>query len=188
MPDSTVKPSQAPGYILRTTVTHSRLLPVQSRHSFTYPVLSFFVSLSELESNKLSLLNGYLFSYGGAICRITGLRASGYLYEDGGKEKSIRIKLVRVLEDFGIHDAISMSDAWIMTMPSYLGYEGTNPLTVYFCYMDGRLWTIVLEVCMIFYPRFAHAQTQYLKIHNTFGERHVHILQIGKDEETPDRG
>ena len=25
-----------------------------------------------------------------------------------------------------------------------------------------------------------------LQIHNTFGERHVHILEVGKNEEIPD--
>ncbi|KAH9984716.1 hypothetical protein BJV77DRAFT_1089086 [Russula vinacea] len=63
-----------------------------------------------------------------------------------------------------------MDDAWILTMPSYCGFEGINPLTVYFCYRKDRpqLWVVVLE------------------IHNTFGERHVHILEVGKNEEPPD--
>ncbi|KAK7446978.1 hypothetical protein VKT23_014191 [Stygiomarasmius scandens] len=54
----------------------------------------------------------------------------------------------------------------MMTMPSYLGFEGINPLTVYFCYKPGGvLWLVVLEV------------------HNTFGESHVYLLEIGKGED-----
>ncbi|THH13483.1 hypothetical protein EW146_g6738 [Bondarzewia mesenterica] len=167
-PDATVPR----GYILTTTVTHSRLLPADSRHAFTYPVLTFFLSLSALELGRLSLLRGFLFSYGGVAFRFTGLRASSYLFEDGGKEGSIKAKLTTVLQDFGLENAGEFWDAWIMTMPSYLGYEGINPLTVYFCYKknDVKLWAVVLEV------------------HNTFEERHVYILEVGKNEETPDRG
>lgn len=39
-------------------------------------------------------------------------------------------------------------DVWILTMPTYLGYEGMNPLTVYFAYKkDGSPWLVLLEVC-----------------------------------------
>lgn len=59
-------------------------------------------------------------------------------------------------------------------MPSFLGTEGINPLSVWLCYekddVEGRgkerkLWTVILEV------------------HNTFGERHVYVLETGKGEE-----
>ncbi|KAG8730841.1 hypothetical protein FRC10_002319 [Ceratobasidium sp. 414] len=56
-------------------------------------------------------------------------------------------------------------------MPSFLGFEGINPLTVYFCYEEGQdhVWGVVLEV------------------HNTFGERHTYILQVGKGEDEGDK-
>ena len=136
-------------YILRSITSHARFLPVDSRHAFTYPVLSLLLPLSALESGQLSLLNGFLFSFGGIHGRILGLRSAGYLYDDGGKEPSIRKKLVGVLEQFGIELAGErMDDAWILTMPSYFGFEGINPLTVYFCYRKDcpELWIVVLEV------------------------------------------
>lgn len=42
-----------------------------------------------------------------------------------------------------------LDDAWMLTMPSYCGFEGINPLTVYFCYSRTRgdkLYAVVLEV------------------------------------------
>ena len=58
-------------------------------------------------------------------------------------------------------------------MPAFLGKEGINPLSVWFCYdkQDDRatgerkLWSVILEV------------------HNTFGERHVYVLEVGKGED-----
>ena len=178
-------------YILRSITSHARFLPVDSRHAFTYPVLSLLLPLSALESGQLSLLSGFLFSFGGIHGRILGLRGAGYLYDDGGKEPSIRKKLVEVLEQFGIEFAGErMADAWILTMPSYFGFEGINPLTVYFCYRKDcpELWIVVLEVSVI-HIHCSHRFWSHLialQIHNTFGERHVHILEVGKNEEPPD--
>jgi len=39
-------------------------------------------------------------------------------------------------------------------------------------------------MCFSIHADFVEQQ----KIHNTFGERHVHFLEIGENEETPDRG
>jgi DUF1365 family protein len=139
-----------PAYILRSTTSHARFLPADSRHAFTYPVLSLLLPLSALESGYLSLLNGFLFSFGGICWRILGMRSAGYLYDDGGREPSIRRNLVNVLRDFGVEDAEGrMDDAWILTMPSYCGFEGINPLTVYFCYRKNMLWIVVLEVSIL---------------------------------------
>lgn len=153
-------PSSNPvhAYLLETTVTHARLHPSPSTHKFTYPVLSFFFPLRTLECNRISLLNGWLLCYGGIRARLIGLRADNYLYDDGSKEKSVRRKLGKVLRDFDVADAgigkvfegeEPRFDAWMMTMPAYLGFEGINPLTVYFCYHDDapdELWIVVLEV------------------------------------------
>ena len=136
-------------YILRSITSHARFLPVDSRHALTYPVLSLLLPLSALESGHLSLLNGFLFSFGGVRGRVLGLRSAGYLYDDGGKEPSIRKKLGEALGQFGVELAgEQMDDAWILTMPSYCGFEGINPLTVYFCYRKDcpKLWIVVLEV------------------------------------------
>jgi DUF1365 family protein len=175
-------------YILRSITSHARFLPVDSRHAFTYPVLSLLLPLSALESGQLSLLNGFLFSFGGVHGRILGMRSAGYLYDDSGKEPSIRRKLGEALRQFGIEPAEQMDDAWILTMPSYCGFEGINPLTVYFCYRkEGpELRIVVLEVSVFRCPINSENRLTAQKIHNTFGERHLHILEVGKNEEPPD--
>lgn len=70
------------------------------------------------------------------------------------------------------HQRLSADDyeVWAVSMPSYLGFHGINPLTVYYIYRkrndkrDG-LWLCLLEV------------------HNTFSERHLYVLPAGKGED-----
>ncbi|KAJ6578852.1 hypothetical protein DFH09DRAFT_1030747 [Mycena vulgaris] len=154
------------GYVLENQVTHARLLPTASKHAFVYPSLSLLLSLDALENHSLDLARGWIFGYGGRWARLVGLRPDPYLTPDGG---SLRQRLETVLRDRGF--AGELDDAWVMTMPSLLGFEGINPLTVYFCYRPGgELFMTVLEV------------------HNTFGEAHVYCLEPNKDEEKPARG
>ncbi|KAF8300175.1 hypothetical protein DL93DRAFT_2233835 [Clavulina sp. PMI_390] len=67
--------------------------------------------------------------------------------------------------------AARIGEIWTMTMPSFLGFAGINPLTVHFCYEqvvseeNAPLLLVVLEV------------------HNTFGERHVYFLEVGNRED-----
>ncbi|KAH9943764.1 hypothetical protein B0H21DRAFT_810161 [Amylocystis lapponica] len=154
------------GYIVHSTVTHARLLPSESAHAFTYPLLGLLLPLGALEAHALDLARGWLFGYGGLWGRVTGVRAQAYLEDSVGKDsRGIRAKLCDVLTANG-HDAQLTGEMWMLTMPSYLGFEGINPLTVYFCEKaGGELWLVVLE------------------IHNTFGERHVHVLEVGTAED-----
>ncbi|KAK0431887.1 hypothetical protein EV421DRAFT_1720072 [Armillaria borealis] len=156
------------GYVLKNQVTHARLLPTLSKHTFSYPTVSLLVSLNALESGKLDLGYGLVFRYGGLWGRLTGLRAEPYLSPQVGIE-SIRDKLNALLASHEYGEGM-LDDAWMMTMPSYLGFEGINPLTVYFCYKAGVFWLTVLE------------------IHNTFGESHVHVLEVGKNEDSCSAG
>ncbi|KAJ7701545.1 hypothetical protein B0H17DRAFT_1244335 [Mycena rosella] len=160
-------PSCPRGYVLENKVTHARLLPVRSKHAFTYPTLALLLSLNALEDHSLDLAGGWVFGYGGRWARLVGLRASPYLCPTGG---SLRQRLETVLLDRGFTDGLG--DAWMLTMPSLLGFEGINPLTVYFCYRpDGTLFLVVLEV------------------HNTFGEAHVYCLEPGtREDKEPARG
>ncbi|KAL6308937.1 hypothetical protein BKA93DRAFT_724674 [Sparassis latifolia] len=154
-------------HILHNQVTHARLLPTRSAHAFTYPTLFLLLPIRALEAHALDLGCGWVFGYGGVSWRLTGLRPQGYLMPDA---RSVHAKLVELLEQHG-HDARLFRDAWMMTMPSYCGLEGINPLTVYFCYGDGAaLWMVVLE------------------IHNTFDERHIHFLEVGVNEDPPPKG
>ncbi|KAI8990412.1 hypothetical protein BD414DRAFT_483556 [Trametes punicea] len=168
-------------YILENTVTHSRLLPRSSTHAFSYPTLAYLLSLNALEAHALDLGQGWLFGYGDTSWRLTGLRSGSYLLPDnhtasGGcdtrkTKRSLKVKLAEVLEMHGFNATrirawTAEGDAWMLTMPSYVGYEGINPLTVYFCYSArGELEWVVLE------------------IHNTFGEKHVHVLEPGTHED-----
>lgn len=132
-------------YLLHNQVTHARLLPANASNAFTYPTLAFLVSLDALEKGDLDLGYGWIFGYGGIWGRIVGLRSQPYLRKGAG---SIKDKLEALLSDRGVLNGTNMlGDAWMLTMPSFLGFEGINPLTVYFCYDgEGTFWATVLEV------------------------------------------
>ncbi|KAF4568244.1 hypothetical protein EYR40_010358 [Pleurotus pulmonarius] len=158
------------GYVLRNKVTHQRLLPEPSSHRFVYPTVCLLVSLSALEKGALDIGRGWLFGYGGLFGRFTGLRPDPYLTAGGskGNGSTIHGRLIQVLLPRFANAAELLVDSWMMTMPSFLGFEGINPLTVYFCYNSaGNFWLCILE------------------IHNTFGESHVHVLEVGRDEDIP---
>ena len=139
--------SRPQGYILQNQVTHSRLLPADSAHAFTYPTLSILVSLNALENSSLNLASGWIFSYGGIWGRLVGIRPDPYLTKSFGRACTIRSKLEAILKDRDYSNIEEyFQDAWMMTMPSFLGFEGINPLTVYFCYGLDRLKLVVLEV------------------------------------------
>lgn len=148
----------ASAYILENRVHHTRSLPPESAHSFTYPTLSLLLSLSHLEAGILDLGGGILFEYNKRgktrwRLRVLTIRPQPYLQDSPGsstkgkESPSIRSKLEMVLRRFD-YDATLLDGVWMLTMPCYLGVEGINPLTVHFCYKHGetRLWLVVLEV------------------------------------------
>ncbi|CUA73027.1 Glutamate-ammonia-ligase adenylyltransferase [Rhizoctonia solani] len=160
------------GYILTNQVVHARLLPVESKHAFSYQTMSLLLSVSALENKTLNCgWRGVIFGYPGIWGRMTGLRPQTYLRDQIGSDAvvtaSIRQKLAELLRSSNM----KLGEVWMMTMPSFLGFEGINPLTVYFCYEKGKadVWGIILEV------------------HNTFGERHAYVLQVGKNEDGQDK-
>ena len=135
------------GYILLNKVRHYRFLPAPSKHSFTFPTIFLLLSLRALESHSLDLFGGYVFGYGGLFFRLTGIRPNGYLMPDkqGEKKRSILQKLITLLHERDVK--VEVEDVWMMTMPSYLAWEGINPLTVYFIYNPQRqCCLVVLEV------------------------------------------
>ena len=138
------------GYVLQNQVTHSRLLPADSAHAFTYPTLSILVSLNALEDYSLNLASGWIFGYGRIWGRLVGIRPDPYLANSYGKARTIRSKLETILKDRDYSKREGyFQEAWMMTMPSFLGFEGINPLTVYFCYGWDGLRLVVLEVWRI---------------------------------------
>ena len=192
----------AQAYILENVVTHARLLPAPSAHAFSYPTLALFVALDALEAGELELARGWLFGYrggagaGGKAWRVTGLRAGAYLFRDGDRDRGgrgelkgrkdirkgeqprgIKAKLRELLRQYGHghgHDGERLGGVWMLTMPSYMGYEGINPLTVYYCYVPAaegeeggereRLGWVVLEVRVFCYATLVRVRVRVLVV------------------------
>ena len=136
------------GYVVFNSVTHARLLPKEASHSFTYSTISLLVSLNALETHEVDLgPAGLLLAYGRRFGTLLGLRSKPYLREG---DRRIRDKLDELLRERRIlkDGRNAIEDVWMMTMPSFMGFEGINPLTVYFVYAQGSgtLWLVVLEV------------------------------------------
>jgi len=129
-------PDALPSVLVPAYTTHSRSLPTPSRHSFSYPLLYVAIDIDSLETGSLDRT---LFKYGSGL-KVLGLRSGAYL--EGSS--SLREKIDKLCGRF--------QNVWLVTMPSFLGFEGINPLSVWYCYND-KLECVVLEV------------------HNTFGEK-----------------
>ena len=181
--------STCDAYILENSVFHARHLPASSKHAFKYPTLALLLRLSSLESHSLDLCSGRLFGYSDAgsrfpWARITGIRPEAYLHDpesshsdsDGVRGSTIREKLNAILRRFKI-DPSDVEDAWMLTMPSYLGLEGINPLTVYFCYKgngirgvdgveqgDPALCVVILEVPVQFSQKYRFVKPSLSRI------------------------
>ncbi|KAJ3516474.1 hypothetical protein NMY22_g14205 [Coprinellus aureogranulatus] len=169
-------PRSAQGYLLHTSVTHARYLPVESKHAFTYPALYVIVSLKKLESNGLDCgytFWGWAFGYRRCRGRVMAIDPSGYLKSGTkGEKASIFERLAALLQlSFPGQSALDVEDAWMLTMPSCFGWQGINPLTVYFVYTRGSEGE----------NAFSHV---VLEVHNTFGEGHAYVLTVGIGEDT----
>jgi DUF1365 family protein len=136
--------------IIPAYTSHARHLPKPSKHAFSYPLLYLGVDVDELERGSLNL-PGRLLGYGGSPwTKILGLRSFGYLRP--GPE-TLRAKAERLLGEQGVAPS-DMARIWLVTMPSFAGFEGINPLSVWYIYSEKKeLSCIILEV------------------HNTFGEK-----------------
>lgn len=136
--------------VIPAYTSHARHLPKPSRHAFSYPLLYVGVDIDSLQDGALELPQR-LFGYGGRPwTRVLGLRSDGYL--QAGREH-LRVKVERLLADHGIAKD-EIAKVWMVTMPSFIGFEGINPLSVWYVYNgDRELRCVILEV------------------HNTFGEK-----------------
>lgn len=157
------------------------------------------VSLRALEDHSLNLgLTSksywpWAFGYGNSKRRLTAIAPRGYLSSGKEGEKG---RIIERLEEVLQRDRsrriprgpswgekeeeeeriVVVDDAWMLTMPSFVGWEGINPLTVYFVYSPskGRRKEDEEESVFTFVV---------LEIHNTFGESHVHVLKVGEEED-----
>ena len=115
-------------------------------HAFQYPLFYVAVDLDQLATNAL----GPVLSYNAP--GLLSLWDKDYLKGEG----SIRQRLNTVLDAKGL--AAEVARVTLLTVPRYFGYV-FNPVSFYYCYRaDGSLAAAVSEV------------------NNTFGERHVYLL------------
>lgn len=136
--------------VIPSYTSHARHLPTPSRHAFSYPLLYLGVDIDSLQAGALDL-PGRLLRHGGRpLSKVLGIRSDGYLQPGNG---TLRSKLEDLLEKQGLRRE-EVRKAWLVTMPSFIGFEGINPLSVWYVYNEEReLHCVVLEV------------------HNTFGEK-----------------
>ena len=143
-------PDDLQSVLIPSYTSHARLLPTPARHTFSYPLIYLGVDVDALEAGRLDIPMR-LLSYGGnPLTKVLGLRSINYLTPGAG---SMRSKLERLLLQQGMaKDQICR--AWLVTMPSLLGFESINPLTVWYVYDAMRQLSCVI-----------------LEVHKTFGEK-----------------
>ena len=130
-------------------VMHHRLRPV--RHRFTYRVFSLLLDLDELDAvdRRLRLLSV-------ERPNLLSFRAADHGARDGSPLKPW---VLAQLDAAGI--ALACPTVRLLCFPRLLGYV-FNPISVYFCYDDGRLAAMVYEV------------------KNTFGGQHVYSFKVAR--------
>jgi DUF1365 family protein len=165
------------GHIYQTTTDHARFLPVESRHRFSYKTLVVGCDLAALDNGKLDI--GRWFASGKRA--LLSIHSSGYVYADAGV--SIRDKLLLTLAARGVEQAPDR--IYTTSMPAYLGWEGINPLVVHYCYtraLDTEALELDLVVLEVSGP-FLVINFTLAQVHNTFEERHLYFLKVGKNED-----
>jgi DUF1365 family protein len=148
-PSNATKATERNGFIVVNRVSHSRYLPSPASHAFIYPTLSVYVDVNALTAGQLNVGNGWLFGSGTRPwSRVTNIRPSAYLLDDGVEGKTLMERLQDFFRLKGIDCSwLKEGGAWLLTSPSYMGYEGINPLNVWFCYgEDQKLRIVLLEV------------------------------------------
>lgn len=146
-----------PSLLIPAYTSHARFLPHPARHAFSYPLLYLGVDIDSLEAGSVDI--GRVVKYGGSpSTKILGLRSDGYLEKGPG---TLRQKVNSLLEERGARED-EVGRVWLVTIPSFVGFEGINPLSVWFCYkrngFGGQGGKRELA-CVI------------LEVHNTFGEK-----------------
>jgi DUF1365 family protein len=144
-----------PSLIIPAYTTHARFLPTPARHAFSYPLLYLGADIDSLENGSVDV--GRLVRYGGApYTKIVGLRGDSYLDKSPEQiNETLRSKVNRLLVDRGI-EKNGVGRVWLVTIPSFMGFEGINPLSVWYCYKPGEGRELAFVI---------------LEVHNTFGEK-----------------
>lgn len=149
-PIKTAQPQLCFGQVL-----HERLLPIQ--HRFAYRVFFLRLPLRAIARQPSLLQVSAWLSY-------NRFNLLSYFDSDHGDQAGIGQHglpwLDTLLAQHGIEDADG--EVWLHTFPRVLGYV-FNPVSFWFCERrDGSLRAVVCEV------------------NNTFGERHIYLLEHAK--------
>lgn len=118
------------------------------------------IDLDEAEAQNLDIPLRF-FRYGTSRA-ILGLRHEHYLSPSSSDKPRGRGAWKQELRELvSLHGVPGdeMGRVWMVTMPSYLGFVGVNPLSVYFCYKDRDEAGSTGLLCVV------------LEVHNTFEER-----------------
>ncbi|KAK8870102.1 hypothetical protein IAR55_000672 [Kwoniella newhampshirensis] len=156
-----------PSFFIPAVTSHGRHLPLTAKNTFSFSVLYVGVDIDTLESGQLNL-PFRVFAYSGhPATKILGLRSNKYLGKGEGRE-GFRARLNKFLITSGSRiRPEDIGKVWLVTSPSFVGYEGPNPLSTWYCYgkaQDGGEGSEL--VCVI------------LEVHSTFGEAHAYILKV----------
>ncbi|KAK4052497.1 hypothetical protein OIV83_002299 [Microbotryomycetes sp. JL201] len=167
------------GHVFRAKTVHARYLPVASRHQFSYPVLFFGLDLDSLERHELDI-DSRVFCYNasasGSKWQVCSIEPDVYFDPPVTDEQhqGIKYKLRKhLVQNLGPEEDVDKctESVYTVTMPKYLGFQDINPLTVHFCYSkDRHTLTNKMEIVA-------------LEVSNTFGEKHLYTLRVGKDED-----
>ncbi|WVQ81380.1 hypothetical protein IAT38_003504 [Cryptococcus sp. DSM 104549] len=155
-------PDALPSFFAPAVASHGRHLPGGARNTFSYSVLYTAVDIDSLGSGALDLPFRLLTFNGHPLTKIIGLRVEPYLKKG---HESFRSKLERVVGECGVGKD-RVGKVWMMSMPSLMGFEGTNPLTTWFVYEkgpEGETGELVVVV---------------LEVHNAFKESHCYVLRL----------
>lgn len=153
--------------LYRMSTYHARFLPKTSQHAFQYSTINLGVDLDALEAGRLDLGTRW-FAYDPDKWTWFAFRNNMFSCLPGSSEDQQRpsARVRALLQNRGVPQT-DMAKIYTVAMPAYAGFEGINPLVVHYCYdmPHQNLRVVVLEV------------------HNTFGERHIYVLQTGVDED-----
>ncbi|SCV71386.1 BQ2448_2974 [Microbotryum intermedium] len=183
------RPKRIGAHLYRAKTAHARYLPSPASHRFSYPVLFLGLDLDELEHPQRPLDQGRWFRYDSNLWSCMAIRPRVYLEppNTGGNATEhgqliddhtpIKTKLLRHLNKRGIPDDL-VHNVYTVTMPAFLGMQDINPLTIHYVYSLPNSMLAIGE------PRpERQLNVVVLEVSNTFGEKHLYVLQCGVDED-----
>ena len=121
-------------YLINYTTSHRRFTPAS--HSFSYPLTLALFKLDERCGESR------LFRESNTLWSLLRIDPRSYL-TTSYNHLSILANLRQTLRDRG-YSASAAHTAYLMTMPTTLGLSNINPLSLYFCYDESGLPTLII--------------------------------------------